>query len=690
VTLQDRTTSSVTTEYYRDGRVKSVTDPRGVTSYTYDGQGREEKVVTSAGETRKTYYPDALVKDISFPNLTKRAHGYDKADRLLSIVTTKDAATVTSTAYTYDPNGNRLTQVQANGAGEETTTYTYDDLDRLATVTYPADVEHPNGRTVTYGHDGAGNRETEVVTDPQTQGVLESKTGHFDNANRLTELTDNLDAAQTTTLAWDRNGNLLSETKAGVTTSYRYDLRDTLAEVERGGQTLARFLGDFDERRVLKIGDPTRPGGSGVQEYLYNGSRLVLDVENGQPTARYEWTNEELVSLLQNGGARRYFALDGLETVLALTDEQGQATDRLNFDAWGVPKEGTDFGTSGNRFAFTSHRFDTELDLYYAGGRMYSPTIGRFISQDTLSLDPNNPDSWNPFAYARSNPTRYVDPTGHGAACPEGATCISATEPSTGGLVRGGLVYGAETVAEFVSPVPLGLSDPDTTIHPLASTAESSSWLTGDNQISADYAAFKERYGRGAQVVEGAAVAKYGGKVGKVVGLVMIAGAMMHGKPEISGTQGEDGNFGPDGGNREPLPAQKEQSAQSTRTEPRPVKPGEMTAFEDFDARSVKGDQLEGHEPLQHAILKREGKAQERLSTEASRKNPVVALEKSVHAEVNKAQRLAKTAEMPVPESIKANIDILIEKAKVNRHAAEELLSWVTEHAREIGLLKKK
>jgi RHS repeat-associated protein len=413
VTLQDRTTSSVTTEYYRDGRVKSVTDPRGATSYTYDGQGREETVTTSGGVTRKTYYPDGLVKDITFPNLTKRAQDYDKADRLRSIVTTAGDAAVASTAYTYDSNGNRLTQVQTNGGSEEATGYTYDDVDRLATVTYAPDAGHPNGRKVTYGHDGAGNRKTEVVTDPQTEAVLESKTGHFDDANRLTELTDNLDAAQTTTLVWDKNGNLLSETKAGVTTTYRYDLRDTLAEVERGGQPLVRFLGDFNERRILKIGDPTRPEGSGAQEYLYNGSRLVLDVENGQPVSRYEWTNEELVSLLENGGQRRYFALDGLETVLALTDEAGLATDRLSFDTWGVPNEGTDFGTTGNRFAFTSHRFDTELDLYYAGGRMYSPTIGRFISQDTLGLDPNNPDTWNLFSYARSNPTRYVDPTGH-------------------------------------------------------------------------------------------------------------------------------------------------------------------------------------------------------------------------------------------------------------------------------------
>ena len=319
-----------------------------------------------------------------------------------------------STAYTYDPNGNRLTQVQTNGGSEEATAYTYDDLDRLATVTYAPDAGHPNGRKVTYGHDGAGNRETEVVTDPQTEAVLESKTGHFDNANRLTELTDNLDPRQTTTLVWDKNGNLLSETKAGLTTNYRYDLRDTLAEVERGGQALARFLGDFDERRVLKIGDPTRPGGSGVQEYVYNGSRLVLDVENGQPTARYEWTNEELVSLLQSGGQRRYFALDGLETVLALTDEAG---------AGDGPAELRRVGCAEGRDRLRHEREPLRVHVpplrhraatsTTPAARVYSPTIGRFISQDTPRLDPNNPDSWNLFSYARGNPTRYVDPTGH-------------------------------------------------------------------------------------------------------------------------------------------------------------------------------------------------------------------------------------------------------------------------------------
>ncbi len=640
-TLQDGSAWTVSTDYFKNGRVKSQTDPRGTTSYTYDGHDREETVTTAGGVTTKTYYPDGLVKDVVFPNGTKRSYGYDKADRLLSIVTTKGAATVASTVYTLDENGNRLTQVQSNGGAAETTVYSYDKLDRLASVSYPADGAHPNGRKVSYGHDKAGNRTSEVTTDPVTLAVLESKAGVFDSANRLTTLTDDLDASRTRALVWDRNGNLLSDTKAGVTTSYRYDLRDTLAEVERGGQTLARFLGDFDERRVLKVGDPTRPAASGVQEYLYQDKRLVGEVENGQQVSRYEWTNEELESLQQTDGTRRYYALDGLETVLALTDEQGQATDRLNFDVWGVPKEGTDFGTSGNRYAFTSHRFDTELQMLYAGGREYDPEIGRFISQDDLSLDPNNPDTWNLFAYARANPTRYVDETGHetGAvtyasvhsddlhreqeaqaaqaaaaakACPSG--CLSENKPSAISLARGGVIYGAETAMEFASPAPLGLSNPNTSIHPLANTTESHSWLTGDNSLSADYAAFVDRYGRGARVVEGAAVMKFvPGKLSKAVGAAIIVGAMLSGKPEVNGTQGEQGNFGPDRGERDPLPGDKasvQQQAQaaapgnvatSAGGQAGRAVPGEAGRFVDLDAKAVVGDQLTPHHMPQAA-----------------------------------------------------------------------------------------
>jgi RHS repeat-associated protein len=234
--------------------------------------------------------------------------------------------------------------------------------------------------------------------------------------------------------------------------------------------------------------------------------------------------------------------------------------------AWGLAYG----GRAAELSVFTGHVFDTETGLYNAKARYFDPKLGRFLTQDSFLGEIDAPPSLHRYLYANDNPTRFVDPTGHAAkdgqtsACPQGSTCISpAAEPSTGSLVRGGLAYGVETTAEFLSPMPLGLSDPDTSIHPLANNTASSSWLTGDNQISADYAAFKERYGRGAQVVEGAAVAKYGGKVGKVIGATMIVGAMLYGKPEVNGTQGEEGNFGPEKGDREPLPADKDPARQN-------------------------------------------------------------------------------------------------------------------------------
>ena len=268
------------------------------------------------------------------------------------------------------------------------------------------------------------------------------------------------------------------------------------------------------------------------------------------------------------------------------------------------------------------------------------------------------------------------------------ATIGPAPPASTG---RGAAYYALETALEFPSPIPLGLSDPDTSIHPLASNPESSTWLTGANQASADYAAFKAKYGRAAQAAEGAAVMKYGGKVGKVVGATLILGAVIVGSKEINGTQGEDGNFGPDVDNREPLPAQKEKISRLERRGLEPVKPGEVTTFEDFRARSIPGDRLEGHELLQHAILKEEGLAGEkRLSTEASKKNPVIALERDTHLDVNKAQAAAGTKDLPVLESLRTNAKILLESGAAKRREATKLLEQAIEHAEKLGLLKKK
>ena len=61
---------------------------------------------------------------------------------------------------------------------------------------------------------------------------------------------------------------------------------------------------------------------------------------------------------------------------------------------------------------FTGQRLDG-TGLYYYNARYYDPTIGRFISTDTVIPDPTNPQAFNRYSYCLNNPLKYIDPSGH-------------------------------------------------------------------------------------------------------------------------------------------------------------------------------------------------------------------------------------------------------------------------------------
>ena len=45
-------------------------------------------------------------------------------------------------------------------------------------------------------------------------------------------------------------------------------------------------------------------------------------------------------------------------------------------------------------------------------GRIYDPTLGRFLQPDPVIQDPGNPQNWNAYSYVFNNPYRYTDPSG--------------------------------------------------------------------------------------------------------------------------------------------------------------------------------------------------------------------------------------------------------------------------------------
>ncbi|MDF2804273.1 MAG: hypothetical protein K0S61_4178 [Anaerocolumna sp.] len=57
--------------------------------------------------------------------------------------------------------------------------------------------------------------------------------------------------------------------------------------------------------------------------------------------------------------------------------------------------------------------YDYEMGLYYLRARYYDPVLGRFINEDTVEGQVNNPLSMNLYTYCHNNPLLYSDPTGN-------------------------------------------------------------------------------------------------------------------------------------------------------------------------------------------------------------------------------------------------------------------------------------
>jgi RHS repeat-associated protein len=433
-------TATVAYEYHANGTRSRVTDSvGGVTAYEYDGRNRLKEVRTGYGTanealTTYAYWPDDLLKEVISPNGVKASSTYDQADRLTLLTNAKGAALVSSYAYTYDANGNRVQQVELNGGVSETTGYAYDEVDRLKTVTYPADAAYATGRTITYGYDLVGNRVRETERDGGA-AMLSDKVAVFDALNRLQTVTDAVVPANDAAFVWDANGNPVSKTVGGVVTEYAYDTLDKLLEVRSGATTLARFQYDYAGRRTQKV------GADGAVQYVHDGTAVLeeLDATTGGVRAKYEWGSDRLISLFRTSEPRRYYSFDGLGSVVGLTDVSGASVASYHLDAWGNYRFPAELSVSANRFGFTGHEWDAETKLYYAKARYFDPQLGRFLTQDSYLGEIDDPPSLHRYFYANANPAKYVDSTGHFAHILAGA--------GFGALFGAGLNIARQTVA---------------------------------------------------------------------------------------------------------------------------------------------------------------------------------------------------------------------------------------------------
>jgi RHS repeat-associated protein len=366
---------------------------------TYDAADRLLTVTDPIGRAH-TFVHDANGKrtSLSHPNGVTTSHSYNLLDQMVSLVTRNaSSAVLQSYSYTIGADSNRAQIVEADGT---TRSYLYDAANRLTRETV-TDGSGPVADT-TYAYDGAGNL---LRVDQVTPGGTSIRILTYDERDRLL-----LDGA--TGFTWDADGRLLTRSGPGGVVNV-WDSESRLVETVHADGTVEEHRYDARGNRVETATTPPG-GGTSVKRYLLDTrselSHVVAEVDGGGAVlAHYIRAGDELLSVIRPTGTRFYHA-DALGSVRRLTDETGAVTDTYAFDAFGnLIAHG---GTDPNPYLFAGEPLGAKGAFYYNRARWLDPTTGRFLSMDPLDGEIESPASLHRYSYAFDNPVNYRDPTG--------------------------------------------------------------------------------------------------------------------------------------------------------------------------------------------------------------------------------------------------------------------------------------
>jgi RHS repeat-associated protein len=413
-----------------------TTDPKGnINIKTYDKVGRLLKVTVGNEVTKYEYYRNGNQYRVTYPDGTTETYTYDKNNQITTLTNAKVNGTVISSyQYTYDASGNQLTKKEVKG----TTTYTYDSLNRLHTVTEPI------GKLTAYTYDGAGNRKSEMIE----MGQLSMTTLYnYDNRNRLTTTVSS--SGLQTTYVYDNNGNLMSKsnfelkninpeeltkddlpdfglyikrdsnmgTGSKDLTTYVYDNFNRLAQTKSEKNTATYKYNAQGYRVEKKVNNK-------CTKYLYEKDKVVLETDGSNNQTAFQVYGVSLlyrsISQDNNLGAQSYYYLYNAHgDVTELIDSKGNIAVSYAYDVFGNIVN--QIGTANNAIKYAGYQFDEESGLYYLNARHYDSVTARFITEDTYMGQKNDPLSLNLYTYCHNNPILYTDPSGHKVVAEGGA-----------------------------------------------------------------------------------------------------------------------------------------------------------------------------------------------------------------------------------------------------------------------------
>jgi RHS repeat-associated protein len=320
--------------------------------------------------------------------LSSEVFGYDLTNRLMTAVTTTTGSSPRTDSYGYDQAGlGNLTQKGGN-------TYTYGTGCQAGTSAGPHAVCQV-GNGTPFAYDGNGN-----MTNTGSRSVMynpSNKVVHVDSDPMPSQGHD----TGSVDFMYGADGNRVvqSVTSGGATSRTVY--------VGLGGTGKSLF------ERTTKTGAATT-----YVNFIYAGS-----AQAGNAFA--------LLVLYDDGSppVSRYYSVDHLGSVTAMTDEHGRLSKTetssldataLGYDAWGArrnadasPASYASFDVPVGGREFTGQEQIPDVGLVNMNGRLYDPSLGRFLSPDANIQFVADLQSYNRYTYVENNPLRYTDPTGY-------------------------------------------------------------------------------------------------------------------------------------------------------------------------------------------------------------------------------------------------------------------------------------
>jgi len=375
-------------------RLTMITPENKTITYNYDNN-QLSQITTDLGNFTFNYDAANRRTTRNLPNGTISTYAYDDSSRLTGIATTNGGTTIDSINYTLDGVGNRLTKAQPQQS--ITVAYTYDDIYRLTQA-------NPTGGSYlpeAYTYDQVGNRLTGVNEQIPTNN--ETTTYTYDDEDRLTGVQINSNnLTRELTFTYDPFGRRIKKTvspsgggSGEEITNYVYDNQNIILEYNTNNEIQTRYTHgpNIDEPLVIEI-----KGTTTFTPYYYHadglGSITALTDTNGSIVQRYEYDSFGNQTITTNGNISQPFTYTARE----YDTETGMYFYRARYydskvgrfvtkDPILHPSNGNSKSCGGSNFVYQSNM----------------PSFAELQK---------NPQNLNPYAYTRNNPISYDDPLG--------------------------------------------------------------------------------------------------------------------------------------------------------------------------------------------------------------------------------------------------------------------------------------